>query len=123
MTRFAPKISSRPRALTALAVAALTTAGWLGAPMVATAAQPAVDAPEVTVSYSARELASEQGTRALYRRIRTAAQSVCPGWDSHDLDEWAASRECQSQAVARAIGQIGNARLAALHAQTIARRG
>lgn len=123
MTRFAPKISSRPRALTALAVAALSTAGWLGAPLVAAAAQPAVDAPQVTISYSPRELASEQGTRALYRRIRTAAQSVCPGWDSRDLDLWAASRECQSQAVAQAIVQIGNARLAALHAKTTARRG
>ena len=123
MTRFAPKISSRPRALTTLAVAAFTAAGGLGAPMVATAAQPAVEAPQVTISYSPHELASEQGTRALYRRIRTAAESVCPGWNSRDLDEWAASRECQSRAVAQAIGQIGNARLAALHAQAIARRG
>ena len=122
MTRFAPPI--RSRALTVLsAIAALATAGGLGAPRVATAAQPAVDAPQATLYYSQRDLASEQGTRALYRRIRTAAQSVCPGWDSLDLDAVAASRECQRQAVAHAIEQIGNARLAAVHSQAIARRG
>jgi UrcA family protein len=124
MTRFAPPISSRPRALTLLAaVAALTSAGWLGAPAVATAAQPAGDAPQATLHYSARDLTSEQGTRALYQRIRTAARSVCPGWDSRDLAAVAASRECQRRAVTRAVGQIGNARLAAVHSRAITRRG
>jgi UrcA family protein len=95
----------------------------LGSSATATAAQPAADAPQAILYYSLRDLASKQGTRALYARIVTAAQSVCPGWDSRDLDAVAASRECQRQAVARAIGQIGDARLAAVHAQALARRG
>jgi UrcA family protein len=124
MNRFTAQISSRRPALSAIAaVIGLTTAALLGSPTIATAAQPAADAPHATLYYSLRDLTSTEGTRALYARIVTAAQSVCPGWDSRDLDEVAASRECQRQAVARAIGQIGDARLASVHAHALTRRG
>ena len=124
MNRFAAHISSRPHALPALAAAAvLSAAALFGSPSVAAAAQPAVEAPQATLYYSLHDLASDRGSRALYARLVTAAQSVCPGWDSRDLGEVAASRVCQRDAIARAIGQIGNARLAAVHAREIARRG
>lgn len=124
MSRFAPSLSSRPRvlALTALAAfAALTTAAF--ASPVASASQPSDAALRTTVYYSLHELATEQGTRALYQRIVTAAQAVCPAGDPRDLESFSSSRDCQRAAVARAIVQIGNGRLAAVHARAVARRG
>lgn len=124
MTRFAPNVRSRPRALAALcALSALATAALLAAPTVASAAEPAAVAPATTVYYSFSELATDQGTRALYQRITRAARAVCPSYDALDLTAWSAARECQQQAVARAIGQVHNGRLAAVYARAHARRG
>lgn len=122
MNRFAPSVSFRPRALVAFAAIGLTTA-LLASPAVASAAQPAVDVLQTTVAYSYRDLATDQATRALYVRITSAAKSVCPGYDSRDLAAVAHSRECQRQAVARAIYQIGNGRLAAVYTHATGRRG
>ena len=123
MTRFTSRISPRPTLTALAAVIGLATAALLASPTIATAAEPTAAAPQVTLYYSLRDLTSERGTRALYARIVTAAQSVCPGWDSLDLDAVTASRQCQRQAVARAVGQIGDARLASVQARALARRG
>lgn len=122
MSRFASHTVFRPRTLTALAVGALATAALLGSPAIATAAQPAADAPQTTVYYNYHELATDQGSRALYERITRAAREVCPAY-SRDLTALAAAKECQRAAVAQAIDQIGSARLAAVHSQKLARRG
>ena len=118
MSRFAPSVSSRPRALTAAlaALGVIATATLLGSPTVASAGQPLADGMQTSLYYNLRDLSTENGTRALYRRIVSAAQEVCPGDDSRWSNEVAASKECQRQAIARAIGQIGNARLAAIDA-------
>lgn len=115
MSRFAPNVSSRPRALAALAaMSALTAAAVLALPSVASAAQPPADAPPQTaVHYTFEELATDAGTRAVYARIKRAAAAVCPSYDPLDLDMAAYSKECQRQAMARAVSQIGDARLAA----------
>ncbi|HVS77689.1 MAG TPA: UrcA family protein [Steroidobacteraceae bacterium] len=124
MSRFLQPAARRPRILTALAaVGALATAALLASPAIASAAQPADAAPQTVVHYSLRELATDRGTRALYERIVSAARRVCPGNDSRDLADFAASRQCQRQAVTRAIHQIGSPRLAALHMQATSRRG
>ena len=124
MSRFIPRLTRRPRALHALAAAgALAGAALLGSPAGASAAQPAAAVPQTTVSYSYRDLATDRATHALYERIMSAARTVCPGYDSRDLAAYADSRQCQRQAVARAIHQIGNARLAAVHARAVDRRG
>lgn len=124
MSRFAPSVNLRPRTLALAALGVLTTAALLGPPT-ASAAQPSDIGLQTNVYYTLRDLATEQGTRALYHRIVTAAQEVCPGYDSRWLDARAESKECQRQAIARAIGSIGNARLAALDAQALsmAKRG
>jgi len=119
-----PNASSRPRAFTAAAFAALgalAVAAVLASPQ-ASAAQPA-DGLQTNVYYTWQDLSTEKGTRALYRRIVRAAQDVCPGYDSMSFDTVAASKECQRAAIARAIGQIGDARLAAINAQAVMRRG
>lgn len=123
MNRFASRAAPRPRTLTALAACALATAAGLGSPAIAAAAQPDAGVPQMTVYYSFRDLASDPGTHALYERIVSAARTVCQGSDSRDLGEFAASRECQREAVSRAVHQIGSARLAAVYSHKAATRG
>lgn len=117
MSRFAPNVSSRPRALAALAaVSAIAAAALLALPGVASAAQPPADAPpQTTVQYSFTELATDAGTREVYARIKRAAAAVCPEYDPLDLAMADVSMACQRQAMARAVAQIGNARLAAVY--------
>lgn len=120
MSRFALPLRARPHAFLALAaLGVLTTAASLAAPAVASANQLPADGLQTNVYYDSRDLATERGTRALYRRIESAAMDVCPGYDSLDRDAIAVSKECQRNAIARAIGQIGNARLAAIDANRV----
>jgi UrcA family protein len=122
MSRFTPNANHRPRAF----IAALAALGVLGAAALASPRVASADDRggfQMNVYFNAQDLSSEQGTRALYRRIVAAAQEVCPGYDSIYPDVVNKSNECQRVAIARAIGQIGSARLAAVDAQTVARRG
>lgn len=124
MSRFTSRVvANRSRALTSLAALGVLTTATLLAPTLASAGQPAADVPQTAVNYSFSDLASDQGTRALYQRIRRAAQAVCPGYDPRDLTAFAANRECEQQAIARAVRQIGNDRLAAVHMKALARKG
>ncbi|HEX4268220.1 MAG TPA: UrcA family protein [Steroidobacteraceae bacterium] len=121
MSRFTPNASFRPRAFTAaLTLGVLAAGALLAAPAVASAD---ANGFQLNVYYTANDLATEQGTRALYRRIVNAADEVCPGSDSLYSDVINKSKECKRAAIARAIGQIGSARLAAIGAQAVMRRG
>jgi UrcA family protein len=73
------------------------------------------DVPSVVVKYSDQSLATDEGVHALYRRITHAAEQVCPD-ATRDLSRQVRVSQCRDQAIARAIRQIGNSRLAALHA-------
>lgn len=123
MSRFTSRVANRSRALTALAALGMITTATLLAPAIAAAAQPLADVPQIAVNYSNSDLGSDQGTRALYQRIERAARSVCPSYDPRDLVAFDANRECQRQAIASAVRQIGSQRLAALHRHTLAERG
>lgn len=124
MSRLAPNFSSRPRVLTATltVLGVLTAAAALVSPAMGST-EPAADGMQTSVYYTRLDLASEQGTRALYRRIERAAEDVCPGSDSRYPSAVAASKECERSAIARAIGQIGSTRLAAIEAQAVSRQG
>jgi UrcA family protein len=74
------------------------------------------DVPSIVVKYSDQSLATDEGAYAVYRRITLAAEKVCPDVWSKDLSRRAKAKECRDEAVARAIRQIDNSRLAALHA-------
>jgi UrcA family protein len=74
------------------------------------------DVPSVVVKYSEQSLATDEGVYTLYRRIKDAAKQVCPAEETRDLNRQSHIKECRNQAVARAIRQIANSRLAALHA-------
>ncbi|HEY1892504.1 MAG TPA: UrcA family protein [Steroidobacteraceae bacterium] len=125
MSRFTTNVSSRPRALgvalTALGI--LTAAVALGSPAIASAGEQPADGLQTNVFYTQRDLATVKGSRALYRRLENAAAEVCPVSSSLFPDPAAASKECQQRAIARAIGEIGSSRLAAIQAQAVAKRG
>jgi UrcA family protein len=121
MSRLVPHSTYRPRTLAALgALAVLTTGALLASPPVASAAQPY---GTTMVYYNLSDLWTDQGARSVYRRIVDAAELVCPAEDSLNRTERAASEECQQQAIAGAVAKIGNARLAAVYARSLARHG
>lgn len=92
--------------------AAFMTVALLASPAGVSAAQP----PETRVQYRSSDLTTDRGVRALYWRIVFAARLVCPPEDPRKLWQLVQSKECQRQAIARAVAKIGNPRLAALYA-------
>jgi UrcA family protein len=90
-------------------------AGVMGAG-VACAASPDAGVPTFVVKYSEQSLATDAGVNDLYRRIKYAATKVCPEASIRDLAANRMVQECRDEAVARAIRQIDNSRLAALYA-------
>ena len=82
----------------------------------ASAARLDSDVPSVVVKYNEQSLATDEGVYALYRRITTAARRVCPDAGTRDWGLRAQVEQCRNEAIARAIRQIDNSRLAALHA-------
>jgi len=76
----------------------------------------AADVPSMTVHFADLDLTTEQGAHTLYRRIQSAAQSVCPSADFRDLERSAMSQSCQEQAIARAVQAVSSPRLAAVYA-------
>ncbi len=95
-----------------LASGALLTVALLLAPTRAFASQPSV----TPVYYTANDLATDRGIRALYSRIAEAAKMVCPEADPRKLWQLSQSKACQRQAIARAVTKIANPRLTALYA-------
>jgi UrcA family protein len=111
--------SGRPMGLhIAALLAGIVAAAATG---VSAAATPAAEPPSVVVHYADLNLATEQGARALYRRIAIAAWNVCPHADNRDLIAAAVSRACREQAIARAVQEVGTPLLAAVHADHLKR--
>jgi UrcA family protein len=112
MTNIMSKISDYRHVSATLT--ALTVCLVAGAAGVAHAAAPA---RSVTVAYGDLNLASAQGTDALYARIVSAAREVCGAGevDIRDLRGLAAERTCESNAIAQAVHAVHNPALAALY--------
>ena len=96
-------------ATTAAAVAACLALGAAGNVHAATA-------PTLRVSYGDLNLASEQGSLELYRRIEGAARLVCDAGDMRDLSRAAAANACRERAIAQAVHDVHSPMLAALYA-------
>jgi len=113
-------ISTSPRTAGPRAKFGLLLLGSIAGIMAAGGASAArLDSDEISVvvKYSEQSLATDDGVNALYRQITVAARQVCPADDNtRDLKRQSLIKECRNQAVARAIRQIDNSRLAALHA-------
>lgn len=104
---------------------ALTTA-ILAAGLPAAAGEakaPGLKVGAVTVSYDHRDLASEAGARAMLARLERAAYDACGG-DPRRHSAWKTApdltrrvyQQCREDAVARAVTELGSAKLAAVHA-------
>ena len=73
------------------------------------------EARSVTLQYRSTDLATAHGVISLYRRIRSAASSVCGTYDRALLQEKMMWHECVDQAVARAVADVHSESLTAYH--------
>jgi UrcA family protein len=103
-------------ALLAIAAGAITVIGTAVWPTAAQAGTFSDAAPQVTVPYGDLNLSTDAGTIVLYRRIAAAAREVCPDMYSRNLSVVAASRACRAEAIANAVHEVHNSRLALVHA-------
>jgi UrcA family protein len=97
------------------ASAALTACLMIGATATAHAAAPADAIRSERVNYHDLDLATDQGTQALYARIVSAARRVCAPRDMRILVEVEAAHACEAQAIAQAVRTVNNPRLAATY--------
>jgi len=114
MTAINPKSESARRTL----ARATTLVGCLlaVASSMTHAATATGDVPSVVVKYGDLNLSTKEGTHSLYGRITSAARQVCERPDLRDLATFAASRQCESAAIARAVSDVHSPRLAAVYA-------
>ena len=73
------------------------------------------DVPRLTVHYSSAMLESDEGVRTLYARLRRAAEQVCPAYRETRFITSSSVMQCREKALADAVRQVNNTRLAALH--------
>jgi UrcA family protein len=73
--------------------------------------------PSVNVRYDDLNLASVGGRSTLYRRLKQAAQRVCPNSDASDMLRFAQAQACQVAAVQRALHSIGGPVVAQLQVE------
>ena len=97
-------------------LAGLASAGTAGA------LNAALDTPSLVVQYSSDALATDSGTRALYRRLAQAAEQVCPSLSNTRLVSEVVLK-CRQQALTAAVNKIHSQRLAELHAAHTSKSG
>jgi UrcA family protein len=73
------------------------------------------------VAFGDLNLDSQQGTKALYARLRNGAEDVCSSFEGRDLFFKRLWQACFDQAVAAAVAQVNRPSLTTLHSQTVKR--
>jgi UrcA family protein len=106
-----------PSPLLALALSVLTSL-----PAVAAAAAPTDAVPRVTVRVGDLNLESRAGIAALYQRLSRASRAVCASLDGRTLRERQAYEQCRRDSMERAVRDVGNSDLLALHNARTAQR-
>ncbi len=86
----------------------------------ATTSSPAYAGPEdnpptVIVRYGDLNLINHAGTKALYRRLRTAANTVCTSIDQLQPERKMRQHQCYEQALSAAVIDVNEPALSALH--------
>ena len=94
-------------------LAALTACMAVGLAGIAHAAAPEAG-PSITVSFGDLDLASAKGADTLRARVSAAARQVCAAGsvDGRDLQAYASERACVSQAIANALRDVHDTRVA-----------
>lgn len=91
-------------------------AGTLLVPLCAPAGAAEWDTiPAYTVKYDDLNLSTRKGAEALYRRITAAAYQVCWPQNHGELSGDVALHTCVRKAAARAVAEINNPLLTAIH--------
>ena len=70
------------------------------------AAADSTEVPTTIVKYWDLNVSTAQGAAALYRRLRSAAQTVCRSSDQRDLNSQALQADCINHAIARAVIEV-----------------
>jgi UrcA family protein len=73
------------------------------------------------VAYGDLNLASDQGAKALYGRLRFAAEQVCASFESPDLSQQRLQQNCVDNALESAVSKINNPLVSALQDQSLNR--
>jgi UrcA family protein len=73
------------------------------------------DVPTRTVRYSDLNLDTQAGAKALYQRIRYAAEQVCGNPDWRERLESAAVKACMARAISTSVHSVNNARLTSVY--------
>jgi UrcA family protein len=61
------------------------------------------------------DLTTSQGTAAAYKRIKSAALSVCSSYDGAELPQHLIWRQCVGGSINSAVAQVGDSRLTAYY--------
>jgi UrcA family protein len=107
---------SRPRVTLLMVLCGIAGAAAAGAVSAATTEEAV---PRIAVKYDPNSLATDAGAKAVYRRLVLAAREVCPDVFSGSRLVSNVTRQCREEAVARAVQQINNPRLAAIDASHV----
>ena len=102
----------RPKITLAMILCGVVGAAGIGA---VSAATPDDESLSVAVKYHPQDLSTQDGARALYRKLVRAAEQVCPTTSASPLVPSAAVAECRAQSVARAVFKINNPSLVAVY--------
>jgi UrcA family protein len=105
-----------PKITIAMMVCGIVSAVGVGA---ASAAASEDDVPAVALKYDPMSLTTDRGARELYKRLKYAANQVCPQYAATGPFVSAAVQQCRDQAVARAVLKINNPRLVAVYQSSI----
>jgi UrcA family protein len=110
--------------MTRLATTMMLFGGLAGLAVAGTAGAltAALDSPSMTVQYSSEALATDSGTRALYRRLAQASEQVCPNPSNTRLVSEVVLK-CRQEALTAAVAKVHSQRLAALHASRTSKSG
>jgi UrcA family protein len=102
----------RPKITLAMILCGVVGAAGIGA---VSAATPDDEASSVAVKYQPQDLSTQDGARALYRKLVRAAEEVCPTNSASPLVPSTAVAECRAQSIARAVFKINNPSLVAVY--------
>jgi UrcA family protein len=108
----------RPKITLAMILCGVVGAAGIGA---VSAATPDDESLSIAVKYDPQSLSTQDGARALYRKLVRAAAEVCP---TNSANPYVLSRgvvECRAQSVARAVFKINNPSLVAVYNTSIKR--